>query len=114
MPRVVMKDSTRNRATIQPLTRPMATLTTMGSRKHTTIGRPRTASRAAITPPKEAMLPMDRSNSLTDLTAVAPREIMTSREICRVMLMKFFTVQKDAGRMTQNTKVMAARAIRVP
>ena len=109
-----MKDITRNRATTQPFSRPMKKLRTTGTRKHTTIGRPFTASRAAMMPPRDAMLPTDRSNSLTLITRVAPREIITSREIWRVILMKLVRVQNLSGRMMLNAATMTASARTVP
>ena len=60
------------------------------------------------------MEPTDRSNSLTLITSVAPREIITSREIWRVMLMKFFSVQNWVGRMMLNTAAMTISASTVP
>ena len=81
MPRVVMKDSTRNRAMIQPFTQPTTRLMSTGSRKHRGRGMPPTAIKAHMTPPREAMEPMDRSNSLMLMTRVAPMEMMTIREI---------------------------------
>ena len=114
IPRVVMKDSTRNRATTQPFSRPMKKLMITGSRKHTAMGRPFTASTAAMMPPRDAMLPTDRSNSLTLITSVVPREIITSREIWRVMLMKFVRVQNLSGRMRLNDATMTASARTVP
>ena len=60
------------------------------------------------------MLPTDRSNSLTLITSVVPREIITSREIWRVMLMKFVRVQNLSGRMRLNDATMTASARTVP
>ena len=114
MPRVVMKDSTRNRATTQPFSNPMKKLMTTGTKKHTAMGRLFTASKAAMMPPRDAILPTDRSNSLTLMTRVVPREIITSREIWRVMLMKFVRVQNLSGRMRLNAATMTASARTVP
>ena len=92
----------------------MAMHTSTVSRKPAPTGMPATAIRAAITPPRLAMLPTDKSNSFTTITMVAPMEIMVRAAICRLILIKFFRVRKAAGFRTPNIMMITRSAIMVP
>ena len=109
-----MKDSTLNFATIQPLIQPITKLTMIGMIKHTTMGSPFTARIAAMIPPRLAIEPTDRSNSLILITSVAPSEIITSNEICLVMLIKFVSVKNEVGLIKLNRIINNASASMVP
>ena len=92
----------------------MTRLIRIGRKKHSGSGKPATASNADITPPRLAILPMDRSNSLMLITSVAPMEMITSSEICRVMLIKFVSVKNDLGLSTLNITIISVSANKVP
>ncbi len=114
IPRVVMKESTRNLETIIPFTKPITALITMGRRKQSGRGTPATANSADITPPRLAILPMERSNSLMLMMRVAPIEMITKSEICLLILMKFVSVKKEVGLRMLNTAMMRKSASNVP
>ena len=89
-------------------------LTMIGMIKHTTMGSPFTARIAAMIPPRLAIEPTDRSNSLILITSVAPSEIITSNEICLVMLIKFVSVKNEVGLIILNRIIINASASMVP
>ena len=112
--RVMMKDMTLKVVTINPFMNPSIAEASMATTRQPAKGMPSMASFAATTPPKLAMVPMDRSNSSTHMISVVPRAQIASRDICREMLIKFARVAKVDGRSTVKTRIMTASARIVP
>ena len=71
-------------------------------------------NRAAITPPRLTIFPMDKSNSLMVITKVAPKATIANGAACLLMLRKFLTVQKEAGRRIEKIRMITVSAATVP
>ena len=60
------------------------------------------------------MFPMERSNSLTVITKVAPSATIARGAAWRVILRKFFSVKNDAGLRSPKIPMMMTNAATVP
>ena len=112
--RVMIKDMTLNVVTINPFMNPSSAEASMAIVRQPAKGMPSMASFAATTPPKLAMVPMDRSNSSTHIISVAHSAQMANRDICREILMKFAKVAKVFGRSAVKIRMITASARIVP
>ena len=114
MPSVVIKERIPNFATITPFTQPTIRPATTAAKKQTGIGTPWIDKSAATTPPRLTMFPMERSNSLTVITKVAPSATIARGAAWRVILRKFFSVKNDAGLRSPKIPMMTTNAATVP
>lgn len=109
-----MNDMTLNFVTIKPLMKPIKALRRTPTIIATINGVPLIARIADNTPLKDAMVPIERSNSSTFIIKVVPRDITAKIAIWRVTFQKFTEEKKAPGFMEPKMRIMRRRDIIVP